>query len=864
MTDAAPPNPVEPPDHASRPGRALHAAAFAVLLACGTARCFLAELPFQASALQFVPAPPDATPGATRPAGAANPAAYQADRGELSRMTFAVGILVAGMLWALGGVADGRLEVRHGYLAALMALFAILSLASVLATSSWGATLRSLVEPAGRRGAVEGGANLRAALSGWIEQLSLLAACFLSIQLCPDRKRFVLLVAVLAAVGVTLAGKGFWQLAVEIPERIADFSAHRVERLRQFAWEPDTPQAALVEARLRDRSITGFFGLANPFGSLLLVMAFAAAGLAIDKVRAGAASWRAGRASRRKGEIDLPLVAAGVGVVVAAGVVAAVPLTRSRGAILAALAGVVGFLVVRRWGRGLARHWRKGVLAVAAAAVLGAGAVVAYGLKHDRLPTRTMTFRWYYWTASARIVRDRPWLGVGPGNFANAYLRYRRAAAEEEVQMPHNVVVHALAQYGLPGGVCFVAILGCVLVGCARPHADRRLDAGAPARRWVPAAILAAVLLAAMGARALLSDVAGQPKLLLLDVAVPGAVLAAALVLAAWSGRDLSALGGAPDACRAALGCGAAAFVLHNLVTYSAYLPAPASVFYVAAGACVARSGGGRRRVLAGGRWVAAILAVAAVVAAFVWLWRPVARKTHHTARMLSALRDGDDVAAMGHAAAAAKADPLDPRPAADAAKVALRCSRLPRLRVGRTLVAALDWASEAARRDRHSAGFRRLVGSAAWMLEGARSGPYVRLVARGDEAFLAGRADRARELWTLAERLVARTDASAKAAGAYIRAVQLDPRDSRLRLEAARAFCDTGRPRRALRQLEEAPRIDGQLPRDSMQRLRPHERRELGLLRDRATLLVELMRRPRPPASRPGSAASRATTPSS
>lgn len=149
-------------------------------------------------------------------------------------------------------------------------------------------------------------------------------------------------------------------------------------------------------------------------------------------------------------------------------------------------------------------------------------------------------------------------------------------------------------------------------------------------------------------------------------------------------------------------------------------------------------------------------------------------------------------------------------------------------------------------------------------MLEGARSGPYVRLVARGDEAFLAGRADRARELWTLAERLVARTDASAKAAGAYIRAVQLDPRDSRLRLEAARAFCDTGRPRRALRQLEEAPRIDGQLPRDSMQRLRPHERRELGLLRDRATLLVELMRRPRPPASRPGSAASRATTPSS
>ena len=107
-------------------------------------------------------------------------------------------------------------------------------------------------------------------------------------------------------------------------------------------------------------------------------------------------------------------------------------------------------LAVLIWGKALAKRWRAWAAGVVAALALALAAMVIYGITRDSLPTKTMTVRWYYWTASAKMIADRPLLGVGPGNFANAYLKYRRDQAEEEVQNPHNLFAHALAEYGVP------------------------------------------------------------------------------------------------------------------------------------------------------------------------------------------------------------------------------------------------------------------------------------------------------------------------------------------------------------------------------------------------------------------------------
>ncbi|MCK4602465.1 MAG: O-antigen ligase family protein, partial [Phycisphaerae bacterium] len=433
-----------------------------------------------------------------------------------------------------------------------------------------------------------------------------------------------MLLVVLAGVGATLAVKGFYQFLAEVPDRVNLFEVNPAEQLAHIGTTPGTVKARLFEARLRDPAPFGFFALANLFASLLIVLLAAAGGLAADKLTAALRNRTAAAAGRKRGEIHLPTLAAALSIIVAVAVAVVLLLTRSRGAIVAAAvalpAAVAGYLLRDR----IARHWRRGVLAAACAFLLGLAAVVAYGCKYDRLPTRTMTFRWYYWTASARIVGDNPVFGVGPGNFPAAYLRYRRPAAEEAVKMPHNVLAHAATQYGLPGGALYLAIIAYVLVGMCRPRKSDELDEDLPVAHRLGLVRTGVLLVAAVVAARLLFGGAGSdPYMIVLEVALPAGVLCAALAVAAWTGG----LEAPRSASRIALACGAAAFVLHNMVTFSLWIPATALVFWTAAGASLARTGSKARR-LSAARWPIAAAGVAAVVAAVAVFWLPVYRKT--------------------------------------------------------------------------------------------------------------------------------------------------------------------------------------------------------------------------------------------
>jgi hypothetical protein len=819
MTSRAPTASEPSPAAAAPRGRAAQEAAFVLLLACVAARCFLGELPFQSSALQFLP--PATSASATAPATEVeNPLAYRADRSELSRVTFAAAILAAWALWACGGALAGGIEVRHAWMGVPIGVFAAATFVSALSAS-----------------------NVRAGLDGWIEQCSLLAGGWLAIQLCTDRRRFALLAAVLAGVAAALAVKGLWQVAIEIPDRAADFVAHRAERLGAFGWEPNTPQAELIEARMKDRSITGYMALANPFGSLLLVVAFAAAGLAADKVRAAARSWQAGKAARKKGEIDLPTLSAVLAVAAAAAAVLAIPLTHSRGAILSAAAAAVGLILLAMFHRAAARHWRKCVAGAFAALVLGGALTAAYGLKHDSLPTKTMTFRWYYWTASAAIFREHPVLGVGPGNFISAYLQHRRAEAEEEVQMPHNLLAHALSEYGLPGGLCYLAAVAGLVVCAARPRKDPPGLEPDYTLAWPRAApALAAAVAAVLLARAAFADAPAHPLLVVLDLAVPAGTLAVMLAAAAWAGPNTwgIALPGAP-ATRAALLCGLAAFVLHNVVEYGLWMSGPATAFFVAAGGCVAQAGGGKVRRVCSGRWALASAAGASVVLVLAALWLPVMRKTARTGEMLAAIRDGDYPAAWAAAAGAAEADRLDPRPAGDAAQVALMVAGLRNAPMGRAVGLALSWADRAVQRDPRSAPCHQLAANIAWAAQTLRDNRPVKLLAEGDKAFDGGRTIEAHDAWVHAAQLARAVYAPDQPLAELARAVELNPMDGRLRMAYAHMLCDADRPRQCLEQIARAEWLDSRLPGDSVQHFRPAERRDLAALRARAVFLLTL-----------------------
>ena len=718
-----------------RVGRALMGLAMVLLLMCVTARAFLSETPFRVSAVRSAaPAAFDEAGLGAGAASGADAAPPSIDRSELARVSFAIVLLAALVCWIIGSALTGKIALNHRPLAVLMLAFAVLGYVSSTHAS-----------------------DLRSAANGFLEQASLLAAAFLAAQLFGDRRRFVLLLVVLAAVGATLAAKSYAQYFMEIPDRIAQFTMYRNEQLKIAGIAPGTPQAAAFENRLRDTAVTGFFGLANLLASLLIVLLMASAGLAADKFLHARQSLAAWRQRRLKGDLHTPTLAAVIAVILAAAIVPVLLMTRSRGGIIAALAALASWAMICRFRQGLARHWKKAVIVSAVALALCSAGVAAYGLKYDRLPSKTLTFRWHYWTASAQIVQEHPLWGVGPGNFPSAYLSARRPAAEEAVKMPHNFVMHSLAEMGLPAGLCYLAIIGYVLVGICRPRTDSRnelepnglnLVARPPSgvehekhaqpRAAVPQAtgypdgllagdsatssgyhplILLPILAAPAIGRILFAGSGLDSGLLIYDVALPTAVLLMMLLGAGWfGGRLLGGLDLPERTARIAVGCGVAAFLLHNMIEFGLFMPGTATAFWVAAGACMARSGGERtsRNRPQDQTWRRdyaqrmAVLLPLIVIAGAIWqFWWPVQRRTELTQKMVVDYHKGRLPDAAKDALGAARADPLDPYAAADASRVLMQIAPHS---AGEW---ASDWAKAAVARDRANSSFWHIAADA-------------------------------------------------------------------------------------------------------------------------------------------------------
>ena len=369
----------------------------------------------------------------------------------------------------------------------------------------------------------------------------------------------------------------------------------RDEQLRIANVTPGTPQAAAFQNRLTDQSVTGFFSLANLFASLVILMLLAAVGLAADKLIHARQARTLWAKTSPKGELHTPTVAAWLTIVVAAAILPVLILTRSRGGIIAGLGALIACTLIYRYRDGLARNWKKALIVVAIVLGLGSAAVVAYGLKYDRLPSKTLTFRWYYWTASGKIIRRQPLWGVGPGNFPSAYLAARRPAAEEAVNMPHNFVMRACGVRTARGPV----LHGHTGV-CDDRHlpADREPQQAAGRRDWAcPVRLHAARARAAAGGAS-----AGQGHLWRLRRRSLAARLRSGISddPAADIAGDIRVAGpGAPEGTgparesfRIAVGCALAGFILHNLIEFGLFMPGTATMFWVSAGAAAS----GRRR----------------------------------------------------------------------------------------------------------------------------------------------------------------------------------------------------------------------------------------------------------------------------
>ncbi|MCY2925727.1 MAG: O-antigen ligase family protein [Planctomycetota bacterium] len=761
------------PNHsAARIGRGLETTALVIVLACMAARTGIGELEFRNEPTYSALKAAAATADKGRPVEPGYE--LSADRGEVARATFAMVLLGAGAIWLAGGALQGRLAVRGLPALVFVGAFAVVSLAS------------ACLAP-----------DKRTALDGWLDTLAVLTTGLLTMQLCADRTRLAAVLIVLTGLAGALGIGAIVEYTLERPAYIAEFNRDPEAWLTQVGIRPGTPSATAFSYRARDRAVLGPIGMATPFAGLMVLLGSAAAGLAAQKIAAARAARPAWSPTPGKGEIHLPTLAAWVTLPLALTALAAVPLTQSKGGLVAGAVGLTSMALLWRYRRQAAEHWRRNLAMLGGVLLAGGFLLVAWGVKNDSLPSRTMTVRWHYWTGAMDTLTGRPYLGTGPGNFGTLYLKNRSFGADEEIKSPHNVIVEALSTYGVVGGGLYLAILAGMLVRACRPASGPEPTPPAPRANSPGAgATIAACVLGVAATKLLAGGMSAAGKELegsIVLAFLPAALLGATLTAAWWAGAKLRALPNPGPWARVALVVGLFAFVLDNMVCYGIWRPGIATVFWASAGAAVAWAGAGREYVLCRARWAPFAAAAAGWVALLVVLYVPVARRAALAEEAVGALNARDFRAAAVAAVAAASVDELDAIAAFEAAH-ACRLAGDP---------SAVDWAFRAVERNPFEAGYYRLLADMLYERDNAAR-KYPEPVVSPDVLM------------------------------AWERAVYGDPNNIRLRLDHARVLLAARLCIPCLRELELVERLDAALFEGSPDRLSPQDKRDVADMRRR------------------------------
>ena len=225
-----------------------------------------------------------------------------------------------------------------------------------------------------------------------------------------------------------------------------------------------------AEHGLYANQLTGPFGYPNAMAGALLLAAGAAATLAADchppALRLAA------------------LASAGL-------LSASIWLTGSRGAGLALGLGVLTWAA----SQALPRLRRPGLalgLAALGAGVLGAAAAwlrvlppPGWNAPAASMTDSSMLWRWHILRWTWDMIREHPWLGVGPGGFPVALTHYQRIPYVSG-ENPHNLLAQVAAEFGLPAALLLLVAVGVL--------SARMLRLLAPARPGLPAAGAAALL----------------------------------------------------------------------------------------------------------------------------------------------------------------------------------------------------------------------------------------------------------------------------------------------------------------------------------------------------------------------------------
>lgn len=276
---------------------------------------------------------------------------------------------------------------------------------------------------------LHGTVSFEDAWRGWMWTAGM-AAFVAAAHLARDISLRAVLLGAMVGAAVPLLTRGALQVTTEHAEMVREFERQREMFFAARGWAVDSTNAQMYERRLMQPEASGWFGLANVYGSVMAVMMVIGVGGAWmtfrEKMPGG---WRA------------------VMLLVALGGAAGLMMSGSKGALGAAGLGIA--VLVAGWSM---RPSRRGVMLMALPLMVLLG-VAARGVL---LPERfagdlSLFFRWQYIEASGRMMAEQPLLGVGPGSFQEAYVRLKSARSPEDVMSAHSVFIDWGAMLGVFG-----------------------------------------------------------------------------------------------------------------------------------------------------------------------------------------------------------------------------------------------------------------------------------------------------------------------------------------------------------------------------------------------------------------------------
>ncbi len=350
--------------------------------------------------------------------------------------------------------------------------------------------------------ALSGEANQRATINMLCEWSGLAATYVLLRQTLITHEIRRQIVVIMLATVTALSVYGLWQHYVWYPQTAEEYRQLRREldealappagqaestRIRQLQGElmsMGVPATALegrgresYEARLLSSTEPlGRFALANTFAGLLVAWWTVLTALVIAR-----------GLNPQGSPATIAATLFGVGLMGLIGF--CLLLTKSRTAYVGTLAGLgaIGMLVLAARAKLTRRALLIGSLALFAIGGMIGVAALTGGLDRwvvSEAP-KSLRYRWEYWNGTWEVIKERPIVGVGPGNFRSYYLQHKLPQSSEEISDPHNLLLDVWVNGGLLalGGLIAIAVIGVRAgFGGQNRSVDRESEENRPAQ----------------------------------------------------------------------------------------------------------------------------------------------------------------------------------------------------------------------------------------------------------------------------------------------------------------------------------------------------------------------------------------------